>query len=162
MMLSYARTWWRGLAHRERMMVVFAVAVVAIGLLYTIGIEPAWKTRSSIATELPRLQAELVQLQALLAEVRVLRGRNSGKQTRESLRAAVEKSMLRADMVSEVINKEGDAVSVRARNVSASKWFEWLESFVREARVQVVASRVERVSAGRVNASVSFDTALAK
>ncbi len=158
-MMSYARTWWRGLARRERMMVLGAVFVVAIGLLYAVGIEPAWQTRTRLAGELPRLQDEMVQLEALRAEAHVLEDRSVAVQTRKSLRAAVEQSMRRANLVGEVVDHGANAILVSTRDVAATNWFNWLESFAREARIQVVATHVERASPGRVDASVTLDTA---
>ena len=157
--MSYARTWWRGLARRERMMVVSAVFVVGIGLLYTVGIEPAWDMRIRLARELPRLQDEVVQLEALRAEVRGLEQRSGGVQTRASLRAAAEQSLRRANLVGEVVDHGASAVTVNTRNIAAAKWFNWLESFAREARIRMVTTRIERASPGRVDARVTFRTA---
>jgi general secretion pathway protein M len=142
------------------MMVLCAVVVVVIGLLYTVAIEPAWKTRIRLAGDLPRLQEELVQLEALRAEVRALEDRSGGVQTRESFRIAAEQSMRRANLVGEVVDQGANAVSVSTRNVAAAKWFNWLESFAREARSQIVTTRIERASPGRVNARASFETAV--
>lgn len=161
-MISQARNWWRGLARRERMMVLSAVFVVSIGLLYSIGIEPAWQARIRLTGDLPRLQDELMQLEALRAEVRALEDRSGGVQTRTSLRAALEKSMQRANLVGEVVDQGANAVLVSTRNAAAANLFSWLESFAREARIQVGTTRIERASPGRVNASVSFETAVAK
>ena len=158
-MMSHARTWWRGLARRERMMVVSAVFVVGIGLLYTVGIEPAWDMRIRLARDLPRLQDEVVQLEALRAEVRGLEQRSGGVQTRASLRAAAEQSLRRANLVGEVVDHGANAVTVNTRNIAAAKWFDWLESFAREARIRVVTTRIERASPGRVDARVTFRTA---
>ena len=158
-MMSHARTWWRGLARRERMMVVSAVFVVGIGLLYTVGIEPAWDMRIRLARDLPRLQDEVVQLEALRAEVRGLEQRSGGVQTRASLRAAAEQSLRRANLVGEVVDHGANAVTVNTRNIAAAKWFDWLESFAREARIRMVTTRIERASPGRVDARVTFQTA---
>ena len=158
-MMSHARTWWRGLARRERMMVLSAVFVVGIGLLYTVGIEPAWDMRIRLARDLPRLQDEVVQLEALRAEVRGLEQRSGGVQTRASLRAAAEQSLRRANLIGEVVDHGANAVTVNTRNIAAAKWFNWLESFAREARIRVVTTRIERASQGRVDARVTFQTA---
>ncbi len=157
--MSHARTWWRGLARRERVMVLSAVFVVGIGLLYTVGIEPAWDMRIRLARDLPRLQDEVVQLEALRAEVRGLEQRSGGVQTRASLRAAAEQSLRRANLVGEVADHGANAVTVNTRNIAAAKWFDWLESFAREARIRVVTTRIERASPGRVDARVTFRTA---
>lgn len=160
-MIRKVLNWWQGLARRERGLTAAAGVIVALGLIFSLGVEPAWKTRTRLVTDLPRLQAELVQIEALRAEIRVLEERGGGVQTRDSLHAAVGQSISRANIVAEVVDQDENAVSVKALNVSAAKWFKWLESFVREARVQVVSARVERASPGRVDASVSFGTAAA-
>lgn len=157
-----AQIWWQGLARRERVLSATAALVVTFGLIYAIGIEPAFSTRARLASELPRLQAELVQLEALGAEVRTLQASGGAVQSRDSLRAAVDQSILRENLVAEVATQADRAVSVTAGNVSAAKWFQWLEGFVREARVQVVAARVERVTSGKVKANVSFAIATDK
>jgi len=162
MMMSHARTWWRGLARRERVMVLSAVFFVGIGLLYTVGIEPAWDMRVRLARDLPRLQEEVVQLEALRAEVHVLEERRGGVQTRESLRAAAEQSLRRVNLVGEVVDQGTNAITVNTRNTSAAKWFNWLESFARESRIKMVTARTERASPGRVDARVTFQTAAVK
>ena len=162
MILTHARTRWRGLARRERLMVLSAVFVVSAGLLYAIGIEPAWQARIRLTGELPRLQDELMQLEALRAEVRILEDRGSGVQTRTALRAALEKSMRRANLVGEVVDQGANSLLVSSHDVAAANWFSWLESFAREARIRVVTTRIERASPGRINAIVSFETAVAK
>jgi len=161
-MVSRVGIWWRGLARRERLMVLSAICVVAIGLLYTVAFEPAWKTRIRLAGDLPRLQEQLVQLEALRAEVRMLEHRSGGLQSRESLRAAAEQSLQRANLPAKAVEHGANAVLVSTRNVAAAKWFDWLESFAREARVQVVSTRIERASPGRVHARVSFETSAVK
>ena len=161
-MMSQVRTWWRGLARRERMMVLAAAIVVGIGLLYTVAIEPAWQARSRLADDLPRLQDELVRLEALRTEVRALEDRGGTVQTRESLRVAAEQSMRRANLAGEVVKDGANAVSVSTRNVDAATWFAWLESLVREARIRVVTASVERASPGRVNATLSFESAVVR
>jgi len=152
---------WQGLSRRERVFSASATLVVVLGLIFSLGIEPAWKTRVRLEVDLPRLQSELVQLEALQVEIRGLQERGDGLQTRELMRAALAQSIGRAKMVGEVVNQGENAVAVSTRDVSAAKWFKWLESFAREARVQVVAARVERASAGKINASVAFGTAAA-
>lgn len=151
--------WWQGLGQRERALCAAAGVIVGLALIFSLGIEPAWSTRTRLDGDLPRLQSELVQLEALRAEIRVLEERGGGVQSRESLRAAVEQSIGRANLAGEVVDQGSTAVSVSTLNVPAGKWFKWLESFVREARVQVVSASVERGSPGRVDASVSFGTA---
>lgn len=157
MIAERLRNWWTGLGRRERIMVVVAASVVLLGLLYSVGVEPAWTTRARLAAELPRLQAELVQLQALRAEAQRLGGRDSAGQSVESLRTALEQSVLRANLAAAVRAEDANTVSVSADNVPAHAWFAWLEAFTRETRSVVMAAAARRADdPGRINASVSF------
>ncbi|UCD67679.1 MAG: type II secretion system protein M [Betaproteobacteria bacterium] len=151
------RTWWIGLARRERVMTLSAAVVVFLGLLYSIAIEPAWKTRARLTAELPRLQAELVQIEALSAEAKRLRGRAGVEQTVESLREAANQSIRRASLLADVGVRGPNTVTVTATQVSASAWLSWLESFTREAPAAVAAASMQRNGpAGLIDASVSF------
>jgi len=157
MIVESLRNWWTGLGRRERIMVLVAAGVVMLGLLYSVGIEPAWTTRARLAGELPRLQADLIQLQALREEAQRLGGRESAGQSVESLRTAIEQSVLRANLVAAVRAEDGRMISVRANDVPAYAWFTWLEAFTRETRTVVTAGAARRAeSPGRINASVSF------
>ncbi|UCH49320.1 MAG: type II secretion system protein M [Betaproteobacteria bacterium] len=158
-MMDRLRTWWTGLARRERIMTITATAVVFLGLLYSLAVEPAWKTRARLAAELPRLQAELVQIEALSAEAKRLDARIGVGQTAEALRDAAEQSIRRANLAANVGSDGENTVTVKATGVSASAWLRWLESFTRETRSAVAAASMQRNGpAGLIDASVSFRT----
>jgi general secretion pathway protein M len=150
-------TWWSGLGQRERILVLVAVGVLLLGLLYVSAVEPAWKTRTRLVHELPRLQSELIQLKGLRAEAEQLAGRVGAVTSVDALRAAAEQSVLRANLVAGVTSTEDGIVSVSATNVPAQAWLSWLEAFARESRAAVVTARVARNDGpGRVDAEVSF------
>ncbi len=149
--------WWTGLARRERAMVLVAAAVVFLGLLYALAIEPAWSTKARLADELPRLQAEMVQIEALRAEAQRLAGRDGAVESFDSLLTAVEQSVLRANLVASVRAEDSNTVTITADSVSAGAWFSWLEALSRESRVPVTVASAERIdNPGRIRASVSF------
>jgi type II secretory pathway component PulM len=157
MRLTGAHRWWTGLARRERAMVLLAASAVLAGLIYILGVEPAWKTRARLVTELPRLQADLVQLESLHTEAQRLAGRGRAVESAQSLQTAAEQSLVRVNLVASVELLDATTVSVRAEAVSASVWFGWLEAFTRESRALIHAASAERAaSTGRINASVSF------
>jgi general secretion pathway protein M len=149
--------WWTGLARRERMMVLIAASVVLLGTLYAAGIEPAWTARARLAEELPRLQAELVQLEALRTEAKRLAGQDGVGQSFDSLVTAVEQSTLRANVSAVVRADDANTVSVTANDVPAAAWFVWLEAFTRESRTAVMVASARRAETpGRIDAFVSF------
>ena len=157
MITKQLSVWWTGLARRERGMVLVAAAVVFLGLLYALAIEPAWTTKARLANELPRLQAELVQLEALRNEAQRLAGRDGAGESFDSLLTAVEQSVLRANLVANVRAEDSNTVSVTANSVSAGAWFSWLEALSRESRVAVTVASAQRIdNPGRIRASVSF------
>ena len=99
----------------------------------------------------------MIQLQALREEAQRLGGRESAGQSVESLRTAIEQSVLRANLVAAVRAEDGRMISVRANDVPAYAWFTWLEAFTRETRTVVTAGAARRAeSPGPINASVSF------
>jgi general secretion pathway protein M len=157
MIAKQLNVWWTGLARRERAMVLVASAVVFLGLLYALAIEPAWTTKARLARELPRLQAELVQLEALRTEAQRLGGRDGAGESFDSLLAAVEQSVLRANLAANVQAEDQNTVTVTADSVSAGAWFTWLEALSRESRVAVTVASAQRAdNPGRIRASVSF------
>ena len=150
-------TWWTGLGRRERVLTAIAAAVVVSGLIYSIAIEPAWKTETRLRVELPRLQADLVQIRALQQEAQRLAGRAGAEQSLESLREALQQSVVRANLGAEVSTNGVNQVAVSVKNVSGGAWLRWLESFTRETRSSVVEASIQRAdTAGLIDASASF------
>jgi general secretion pathway protein M len=152
------RTWWTGLGRRERTLVVVAIAVVAGGMLYAFAIEPAWRTRMRVAGELPKLQEQLGQLEALREEARLLRSQGIGMDRGTSLRAGAEKSLARAGIAASVRADSERTITVTANGVPSGAWIAWMEEFGRESRARIVRARVERASApGSVVAEAGFE-----
>jgi general secretion pathway protein M len=155
--------WWTGLARRERMLVVAAVVVVAGGMLYALAIEPAWRARVRIAGELPKLQEQLAEIEALREEARLLRSQGIGVDRGTGLRAGAEKSLARAGIAATVQSDPGradsrQAITVTASGVPAGAWIAWMEEFGRESRARIVRAKVERGGApGAVAAEAGFE-----
>ncbi len=151
--------WWTGLGRRERVLTAIAAVVVVCGLIYSIAIEPAWKTETRLRVELPRLQADLVQIRALQQEAQRLAGRAGAEQSLESLREALQQSLVRANLSADVSTDGMNQVAVTVKKVSGRAWLSWLESFTRETRASVVDASIQRAgTAGLIDASVSFQT----
>ena len=157
-MISRLHTWWTGLARRERALVAAAVAVVAAGLLYAAAIEPAWRARTRIGRELPKLQEQLAEVEALRGEARLLRNQGFGAVGGTALRPDAEKSLARAGLVATVRADSERAVTVSAADVSAAAWFAWMEEFRRETRTRIARAKIERGGVpGTVTAEAGFE-----
>src|ERR671933_749952 len=74
-MRNTVREWWVGLARRERVATLAAVVLALAALVFLLGIEPAWRTRARLASELPVLRAQAAQVEALRLEARRLKER---------------------------------------------------------------------------------------
>jgi general secretion pathway protein M len=157
-MTARLRIWWLGLARRERGMVLTAAVVAAAVALYALAIEPAWLTRARIARELPPLQAQLAEIEALREEARLLRQQGFGTDSSGTLRAGAERSLARTGISATVVAEGERAITVTASKVPAPTWFGWMEEFGREARVRVARARVARAgSPGVVEAEAGFE-----
>lgn len=139
-------------------MVVVAIAVAAVALLYAAAIEPAWRARARLARELPQLQEQLAELEALRGEARLLRQQGFGTDTGGSLRASLERSLVRAGLAGKLRSDSERSVAVSVASVPAQAWFAWMEEFARESRVRIVHARVMRSGApGMVEAEAGFE-----
>jgi general secretion pathway protein M len=146
------------LARRERKMVVAAIAVTAVALLYAAAIEPAWHARARLARELPQLQEQLAELEALRDEARVLRQQGFGTDTRGSFQANLERSLVRAGLAGKLRADSERSIAVSVGSVPAQAWFAWMEEFARESRVRIAHARIMRSGApGTVEAEAGFE-----
>lgn len=156
--MASLRSWWLGLARRERKMVSATAALVAVALLYAVAIEPAWVVRARLARELPRLQEQLAELEGLREEARLLRQQGFGADTGGPLQASAQRSLARAGLAAELRAEGEHSFLVRAASVQAPAWFAWLEEFARETRVRIVRARLARTGPpGVVEAEVYFE-----
>jgi type II secretory pathway component PulM len=139
-------------------MIAAAIAVIAIGVLYAVALEPAWFMRARVLRLMPQLQEELAHVQSLREEVRLLRQQGFGTQSLDALRNAAQSSLERASIVA-AIRTEGERTMVlSASSVAATRWFAWMEQFTREARVRVVYARVARTgSDSTLQAEAAFE-----
>lgn len=147
------RSWWSGLARRERAMILAALTVVVAALLYVVAVEPAWRERGRLQRDLPRLQEQAAQVDSLRAEALALGG--SGV-TIVADRAAAEQSLARAGLTG-TVRGGGGQLDVSVRGAAAQAWFAWLDGYVRESHLRVVRVRVNRAAgSGTIDADATL------
>jgi type II secretory pathway component PulM len=71
--LAPLRGWWRGLALRERRMLVLAVALLVFLLLWLFAVRPAWRTINDAPQQIDALDARLQTMQRAATEATELR-----------------------------------------------------------------------------------------
>ena len=149
------RSWWSGLAQRERVMTAGAGIVVAAAVVYIAAVEPAWRERARLLRDLPQLHEQAAQVDALRAEALALGAGNRVAPVAAD-RVAVEQSLARAGLAGSV-KGDGSALEVTVRGAAAQAWFAWLDGFVRESHLRVVRVRVTRTAtSGLIDVDAGF------
>jgi general secretion pathway protein M len=146
-MIARLRAWWLGLARRERVMTAAAAALVLLALLFLVAIEPAWKTRARLAVELPKLRAQVEEVDALAQEARGLKGRGVAAESVGAARAALEQSLARANLAgARVAALDERRITVNSTGVPVAQWLAWAEEAARESRLRIATVRLSRGS----------------
>lgn len=160
-MMDALRARWTALAQRERLMVVGGAVVVAAALLFLVAVEPAWKARARSGAELPRLREQAAELQALLQEVKLLRGRGTASYTPEAAKEALAQSLAQANFASaRVATLDERRVAVTAKAVPVAPWLVWVEQAARESRLRVAAAQITATATrGMVDFEMTFEIA---
>jgi len=159
--IARLRTWWLGLARRERVMTAAAASFVLLALLYLIAIEPAWKARERLGAELPRLRAQVAEVNSLAQEARQLTSRGVAVESAAAAKTALEQSLARANLGGvRVAVLDERRVAVSAGTVPVTQWLTWAEEAARETRLRIAAARISRTSVRAVvDAEATFEIA---
>jgi len=159
--IARLRAWWLGMARRERAMTAAAGSFALLALLYLIAIEPAWKARERLGAELPRLRAQVAEVNSLAQEAKGLMSRGVAVESAAAARVALEQSLARANLGGAriaVLDERRLAVSAKA--VPVTQWLAWAEEAARESRLRIAAVRISRTSIRAVvDAETTFEVA---
>ena len=150
------RQWWTGLSRRERIAVLSAGALVALVLIYLAGIEPAWRARTRLAAELPRLRAEAAELDQLAAAAAKLKLRTRTLESPEQTKAALTRLFAEKNINGAQLREEGERIIVSAKRIEVAAWLAWLKDASGELPLRIAAARMVRVSAGLVDAEATL------
>ena len=136
---------WQGLAPRERQGLLLAGGVVAVALLWSLAVQPAWRTLGRAPAELERLDAEWQGMLRLATESAALRGAPPVPlpAAQEALRAATARLGEGAELT-----LQGDRVVLRVDGIAPSALRDWLAEARAGARARPVAATLSRHSAG--------------
>ena len=141
---------------RERAMLSAAAAVVLLGLIYALLIDPALSGREQLHKNLPELRQQVAQLQALSKEAAALSGKPAAPpiaMSKENIEAALARNGLKPQSVM----LTGDFAKVQLAAVSFAGTLEWLDEMQKTARLAVVeASIVALAQPDRVDATLTL------
>ncbi len=141
-------TWrvrWQGVAARERGLVGLALAVLAAFVLWSVVIQPAWRTLRDAPAKLDQLDAQLQQMRALAAEVRELRAAPGQgiEQSTQALQAASARLGAKARL-----SLQGDRAVLTLNGVSSQQLREWLAEARAGARARPTEAQLSRNAQG--------------
>lgn len=157
-------TFWNARNKRERNMLSIAAAVVVLGLLYALFIDPALSGREALERRLPALRQQSAEVQALAKEAAASGAAGATANanantpppppiTRERLEASLSEKGLKAQNLS----LNGELARVQLAGVSFAGTVEWLAELQRTSRVAVVDAVVEaQAQPDTVNATLSL------
>jgi general secretion pathway protein M len=156
-MIERAREWWTGLSRRERIATAVATTFVTLAALYLIAIEPAWRTRTRLTGELPRLRAQAAEMAALAQEAKKLNARALTVDSPSQARAALVKLAAEKNLASATV-QDGDnqRLVLAVRKADATSTLALLKDAASELPLRISAARISRAAPGIVDADVTL------
>ncbi len=147
---------WEGRNARERTLLGGGAAVVVLGLVYALLIDPAISGRERLNKDLPQMRAQVAQLQVLAREAAGLASatpQNSAPITKESMEADLARRGLKADSVA----VSGEIARLQLSAASFAALVEWLDEIQKSALVSVLeANIIAQAQPDTVNATLTL------
>ena len=136
---------WRGLSERDRRLAKLALALLGAFLLWTVAIQPAWRTLRDAPPQRDLLDLQLQEMRTLAAEAQQLRNAPalSAEQSAAALRAASERLGSKARL-----SLQGDRAVLTLNGVSSAQLREWLAEARAGARARPVEAQLSRGAQG--------------
>ena len=136
---------WRALAARERTVLAALGAFVAIILLWSIAVAPAWRTLSETPAQIDQLDTQLQTMHRLAAEAAELRNMPaiSAMQSSTALLAATDRLGSRAQLI-----LQDDRATVTLNAMPGGDLQSWLVEVRSAARARVTEAQFSRDARG--------------
>lgn len=142
---SALRERWRTLGTRDRRLALLALAVVGAFLVWSVAIQPAWRTLRDAPVQRDLLDLQLQEMRTLATEAQQLRNAPalSAEQSAAALRAASERLGAKARL-----SLQGDRAVLTLNGVSSAQLREWLTEARSGARARPVEAQLSRGAQG--------------
>jgi len=136
---------WRARSARDRLMLGVMAAVLGAFLLWTLAIAPAWRTLTDAPAQIESLDAQLLQMRTMAAEVRELRNATpiAAAQAGVAMKAAADRH---GDKVR--LTLQGDRALVTFQGASPEQVRALLIEARSAARARPVEAQLTRAAAG--------------
>lgn len=143
--LTAARARWQGFSARDRRMAWLAIVILGAFALWTLAIQPAWRTVREAPAQLDALDAQLQEMRVLATEAQALREAPalSADQSAVALKAASERLGSKARL-----SLQGPRAVLTLSGVSSTQLREWLTEARAGARARPVEAQLTRNAQG--------------
>lgn len=143
--LGALRVRWRALGERERTLIALAAALLGAFLLWSVAIQPAWRTLRDTPVQREALEAQSQTMRALAAEAQQLRDAPalSAEQAAAALRAASERLGNKGRLT-----LQGERAVLMLNGASSTQLREWLAEARAGARARPVEAQLNRSAQG--------------
>ena len=147
---------WSERNKREQNLLAVAGAVIVLGLLYVLLIDPALSGRTMLEKQLPALRQQAAEVRSLAKEASALGGK-AGAAPAAMTRESIEASLTRKGLKPQAVSLTGDLAKVQLNGVPFADTVQWLEELQRTARVSVADANISaQEPAGTVNATLTL------
>jgi general secretion pathway protein M len=151
-----AATWWGARTEQEQRMLSLGGAVVAFGLVWGVLVDPALTGRDKLKKELPQLNQQVAELQALAGEASQLAA-NPPVQPQPLSKDGVSARLQASGLTPQNLAVTGDYIKVEFKGVPFAGLVTWLDAMRREQRVAVQEGEVtQQGAAGQVDAKLTL------
>ncbi len=143
--LAPLRVWWRALSARDRRLLRVAIAVLLVGALWLLALQPALQTLRSAPAALDAAETQLQTMQRLAAEAGELRA--TPPVNPEQAAAALQAATARLGELGR-LSLQGDRAVLTLNGVSTSALRDWLAEARSGARARPVEASLMRGAQG--------------
>jgi general secretion pathway protein M len=151
-----AAAWWSARNEQEQRMLSIGGAVLALGLVWGVLIDPALSGRSKLEKELPQMNRQLAEMQGLAGEAAQLAAQPA-VQPQPLSKDGVAARLQAMGLATQNLAVTGDYIKVEFKGVPFAGLVTWLDAMRREQRVAVQEGSVtQQGPAGQVDASLTL------
>ncbi|GCL65740.1 type II secretion system protein GspM [Pseudaquabacterium pictum] len=147
------RARWAALAARERRLVLVAALVLGAGLLWVVGLAPAWRTLATAPAQLAAAEAQAQQMQALAREATSLRA--VAPVPMAQAQAALTTATGRLGEAAK-LSLQGERAVVALKGISGEQLGAWLAEARAGARARVVEASLNQTTPGLYDGSLTL------
>lgn len=169
--------WWAMRTARERRLLRMGAIILGAAMVWVVGLKPAMDSIARSRERLPRLQADAMQVNALILEAQALQRRLPGRLEPAAIPGALRESLRRAGLeASARVNAAGAPGSpgdtpgtweIELHDAGADRVMQWLDGLPGQLNVRISSATLNRSRVegqdrpGRVTGAISLQAAAA-